>query len=68
MKSADNTVVREKLVEYVRQHPQLSIRDIANDLDVAYSTLTKVLRDSGYRRRKYRKLADLDLAKLEPGS
>jgi hypothetical protein len=65
MKNADNCAIRAKLVDYVRQHPELTIRDIATKLEVAYSTLNKVLRDAGYRRRKYQRLADLDLAKLE---
>jgi hypothetical protein len=33
-------------------------------LNVPYSTLTKLLADSGYRRRSYNKLANFDFAKL----
>jgi DNA-binding MurR/RpiR family transcriptional regulator len=57
--------VRERLVEHVRNHPELTIRAIAATLGVGYSTLSKVLKEAGYRRRQYRKLASFDLGKLE---
>jgi hypothetical protein len=57
--------VRSKLVEYVSHRPELSIRTIASMLEIPYSTLTKVLRDAGYRRREYKRLADFDLERLE---
>jgi ApbE superfamily uncharacterized protein (UPF0280 family) len=58
-------VVRERLVEYVRNHPELAISAIASKLEVPYGTLIKLLSDAGYRRRSYKKLASLDLRKLE---
>jgi transposase len=57
--------VRKKIVEYVRYHPELSIRAIAAKLDMPYGTLNKLLSDAGYRRRNYKKLGSIDLRKLE---
>jgi DNA invertase Pin-like site-specific DNA recombinase len=57
--------VRKKLVEYVSDHPTLTIRAIAAAIGIGYSTLSKVLKEAGYRRRQYRKLASFDLGKLE---
>jgi hypothetical protein len=65
MKDSQTEAVRQELLDFVRCHPDVTIRAIAVKLGMPYSTLTKVLRDAGYRRRKYRKLADLDLTTLE---
>jgi DNA-binding NtrC family response regulator len=56
--------VRERLVEYVRTHPEQTISSIASKLEIGCSTLTKLLADAGYHRRQYHKLANIDLAKL----
>jgi DNA-binding NtrC family response regulator len=57
--------VRERLVEYVRTHPEQTISSIATKLEIGCSTLTKLLADAGYHRRQYRRLSSVNLAKLE---
>jgi hypothetical protein len=57
--------VRERLVEYVRTHPDLTISSIAGKLGIGCSTLSKLLADAGFHRRSYKKLASVDLTQLE---
>jgi len=57
--------VRQKIVTYTANHPELTLSTIAARLEIGCSTLSKLLKDAGYRRRNYQRLASLDLGKLE---
>jgi DNA-binding transcriptional regulator LsrR (DeoR family) len=64
----DNTTteeVRKKIAEYVRTHPELTLSSIAGKLGIGCSTLNKLLADAEYHRRSYKKLASVDLTRLE---
>jgi hypothetical protein len=57
--------VRKKIVAYTISHPELTLSSIAGKLGIGCSSLSKLLKDAGYRRRGYQSLATLDLGKLE---
>jgi Mn-dependent DtxR family transcriptional regulator len=57
--------VRQKIVTYTANHPELTLSSIAAMLKIGCSSLSKLLAAAGYHRRSYKKLTSVDLTKLE---